>query len=350
MKKQVALSLIFALNFGHSNTVKAMDFGLPNTLQDPAILKAIAALAVAAGSYYYYRYAPINFDPTLENINATTMTPKNDGSLDLEKGISIPEDQETVFIFSHGYAGPIGSAPVKGAGKGVALASWFTKGNIINGPCVTFDYPENWPRCFTFGQGLEIDCLKKIYDEVASRGSVNNIIIVASSRGALVALNMLTNHPDNQFEKLKAVILEGPAISLKGASRQISDNFLTYLPGHRTILYNFFKMMFPNYNPAEDNLMDRVGNLPANLPMLIGYLDGDKVIPGDEVESFVKILEKKGKAVESICVPNYSGRNHAKLNRDLAFQQAANVFLQKHGLPHSQTVVGAQSLAEVVVS
>ena len=325
--------------------------------------------ATAASLYGLYRrsHKPEHFKPTVHNLNTITFIPNknncvsntkrtieieqlvkqmyedtmpeqtqltiNKKQLMVHKGIPVDQQEQTVFIFSRGYArttqpGTNDNVIQKG---GCARELYLKmKDNIINhNPCITFDYPDQ-RRCFSFAQDLDLQCLTTVYNATLTAYPDTDIVLVGDCRGAKAALSFATTQPEN----LKALVLISPFTSARELTEQIARNHLSWLPYSSEILHKFFKMYFPNYDETKDNLTSIIGNIKTDLPIFIAHRKGDALVADATIQHLEHLLKETGHKHVHVLMINDKSAAHSRLAPVLQCQQGVNAFLKKYGLPH----------------
>lgn len=238
-----------------------------------------------------------------------------------------------IFLVSPGF---MGKRPQKYSQEaepetGLDQAAHFIEHSIIHGPCITFNYNDD-RRVFNFGQTTDIACLKTAYNTVKN----SDIVLVGTCRGATTALNLLSQLEEKDFEHIKAVILESPALCLEHLAAQVAHTYVGWLPKSPTIIHSFFKFWFPSYNPAYPLFLPKLSALPKNLPILIGHLENDKVIAYSDIVELVQQLQNSGHTHIYLSIIQDTSTTHARLSRIPRFQQVCNAFLKEHGIMHDQ--------------
>jgi len=253
----------------------------------------------------------------------------------VEKGLKTTANDNTVFIFSRGYAN--GTRP--GANDNFiqrgacATAAYRQSRDYIlsdGAPCVLFDYPDR-RRVFAFGQRSETDCLRTVYRAVRERNPEANIVLVGNCRGAKTVLDMCADRPEN----VKAVLLMSPFMSAKDMTHSIARNHLKKMPKSQDVLYGFFKFWFPNYKEEQEPLIyARLQNIDPNLPVLIGHRKDDALISDHQMEALAEHIRGGGNKQIQLFMVEDTRFSHDRLNEVPAFQWAANAFLKRNGMPH----------------
>jgi len=238
---------------------------------------------------------------------------------------------EPVWLISPGF---MGHRPQKYSQEvepesGIDQAAHFISGSIVHGPCVTFNYNDD-RRVFNFGQTADLACLKTAYNLVKNQ----DIVLIGTCRGATTTLNLLSQLDKKDFTHIKAIILESPGISLQNLTKQVAHSYIGWMPKSPTILHSFFRFWFPNYDPAYPSFLEKLSNIPQETPILIGHLEGDKVISHTDIMAITQRLRKTGHTNVYVTTVQDNTITHARLSRIPAFQQVVNAFLKHYGIAH----------------
>jgi len=253
-------------------------------------------------------------------------------SISIQKGLQLaPEDTEVV-LYSRGYANA--TRPGKNDNfiqrGGCAMAAYRqSRDHILNSaaPCVVFDYPDR-RRVFSFGQKSETDCLRTIYRAIRECSPHANVTLVGNCRGAKTALDMCADRP----ERVKAVLLMSPFMSAKDMTHSIANHHLKKLPRSPDVLYNFFKLWFPNYKEEEDKIIfARLQAIDPQLPILIGHRKNDALIPDYQMEDLINHIKAGGNQQVQLFSFEDTTFSHDRAHEVPAFQWAANAFLKRCG-------------------
>ncbi len=215
--------------------------------------------------------------------------------------------------------------------SGLDQAAHFIEGSIIHGPCVTFNYNDE-RRVFNFGQTADLACLRSAYDQVKNKDNV----LIGTCRGATTLLNLLSRLDQKDFAHIKAVILESPSLNLKNLATQVAHSYIGWLPKSPTILHSFFRVWFPNYDPNYPSFLPKLGNIPEDIPVLIGHLEGDKVISYNDITAIVHQLRTTGHKNVYLTIMQDKTITHARLSRIPAFQQVTNAFLRHYDIAYDE--------------
>lgn len=274
-----------------------------------------------------------------------TSTPTTDAntyshpSLLVEQGITIESHDPIVFIFSRGYArtntpGTNDNVLQKG---GCAMAAYQPiQDHIINNaPCITFDYPDR-RRCFNFGQQKDITCLRFIYEQTLKQHPSAQIILIGDCRGARAILNFAIEQPRN----VKALVLLSPFFSAQQLTQEVARNYLSWLPGSRGILQNFFKLWFPSYSEKEDKaLTKRLASFNYNIPIFIAHRNHDTLVSTAQVTSFIDHLKITNHTQTHLFITDDTSARHSRLTPVREIQQEVNRFFSTYDLPHNQALL-----------
>ena len=283
-----------------------------------ANFKAVGTIAIGAvGFYALYSWfsKPGTFKPTIENINTVTIRKTNrpseltiniddlvstihkngttfehvnvhhkDQCYDVHAGIAIDETDDTVCVFSRGYAKVESPNDLVnpdfydltqyGGGARGALIQCID--NIApDAPVIGFDYRDD-RRHFSMGAHRELECLNLVMKKVEEKNPNACIILIADCRGAGVGLR----HAALQKTKnLRALVLMSPFVSGRELSDQIADNYLSYLPLRKQLLNTFFNIYYPCYHPKDhDKVHAQLKNIPSELPIFIAHRKKDTLI------------------------------------------------------------------------
>jgi len=263
----------------------------------------------------------------------------------VEKGLHTNADDNTIVIFSRGYAN--GNRPGKNdnfiqRGACATAAYRQSRDYILNdtAPTVLFDYPDR-RRAFSFGQKSDTDCLRTVYRAVRERNPNANIVLVGNCRGAKTVLDLCADRP----EQVKAVLLMSPFMSAKDMTHSIARHHLKKLPRSPDVLYGFFKFWFPNYDEQQDNvILSRLLNIDPDLPILIGHRKGDALIPDHQMEALVSHIRSGGHRQIQLFTVDDTTFSHDRLNEVPAFQWAANAFMKRQGMPHYERLAARGDL------
>lgn len=337
-------------------------------------LVAMGAAALLAYKGHKFMRTTQTFIPTANNMNILLLTPQNDEEMagkgkrvaavikDIEKNdvkdgdllcinrklhpdtwvisknISA-NDHDDLFIYSRGNSDRtfpvldnlIGSNGTPRNGGGLLEAYKYIKEKIINGACVTFDYPDK-RGTLSFGQENEKAYLRTVYNEVVKNNPDKKINYVAFCRGGSVGLDFATENPKN----LSTLTLESPLISFNVATHFIGTSYLFSIPGAGSLVYNLFRYIFPAYKPEQDNLLERIDKIPKDLPILIGHLKSDAVVSDDVIHRVLQKL-KDHEHVYLIVVNDTTKKLfHGHLNSTKPFVQTSNAFLAAYQQTHDK--------------
>ena len=342
----------------------------------PTGQKVIAASAMALIAYKAHQIMRTvqPFSPSLNNLNILLLAPKTDAQTtktpvrvskmikDIEKNnvqegdllcinrkqnpdtwvvsknIAV-ENQDNIFMYSRGNSDRttptldniIGSNGTPRIGGGLLEAYKYIKEKIINGTCVTFDYPDT-RGTLSFGQENEKECLKLVYDEVLKNNPEKRINYVAFCRGGSLGFDLASDNPKN----LGTLTLESPLISFNAATHFIGTSYLFSVPGAGSLVYNVFRYIFPAYKPERDNLLERIDKIPKDLPILIGHLRNDAVVSDQIIHQVLQKL-KEHKHVYLLVVNDKTKKLfHGQLNSTKPFSQTANAFYATYQSTHDQ--------------
>ena len=256
----------------------------------------------------------------------------NDEQYLAQPGVQITPEDNTVFIFSRGYAKRKKPTPKdffiqRGA---CALAGYLQYQNhiVTDCPLISFDYDDS-RKNFSFGQDNDIGALKTVYNAILQKNPNANIIIIGDCCGSKIALEFATQKPKN----LKALILLSPFVSAQSIIDHMAKNF--HIP--TSILHAFMRRGLPNYKPEKDTLFDRLNQIDTNVAIFLGQRKSDVVIPNEEVRKLARILREDGNHnVHGLIVADSSER-HSKIYLNKKIQQRVNAFLKQYGFPYNET-------------
>lgn len=256
-------------------------------------------------------------------------------------GLEAIKPDESVFVYSRGYAGAKrpaepakkekqrGLCSIPKRGGGIVVGSQWLKGGIINGTCVMFDYPDTRDY-FDFGLTNDQQCLECIYDAVNTR--TDNIIFFGNCRGSKALLTYLSR---SRPEHVKAVILDAPFLDLDQFVKEISKNYGAHLPFSKKITKKVITNWHPTYLKRKDLAMDELKNIPVHIPLFIGHLLGDSLVSDQMIKDMVKTLRDSGHTVYLLVIDDKT-KSHSRLYQTKPYQQAVNAFLKQYGLPHDE--------------
>ncbi len=333
----------------------------------------ITGISVAS-LYGAYRWlsTPQEFTPTINNLNTITIKPithhhglpkhcietivkkintrtlpeKTSLAIDrhrtavVHKGIALDKHDQTVFIFSRGYAQTnkpgTNDDYIQHGGCAKHAFIQFHDNIINNCPCITFDYPDQ-RRCFNFGQKTDLACLDLVYKKTIELYPEVQIILIGDCRGGKTALSYATQRPKN----LQAIILMSPFVSAHELTKQLAHNYLAWMPRSSDLLQIFFSCYFPNYDTKKENLFEEVSIIDPTLPIFIGHRRGDKLVADATINRLVDSLKKSGNANVHLLVVQDDCATHSRLTPIVDFQQGVNMFLQSYDLPYNQKLVSS---------
>jgi len=325
-----------------------------------------------ASLYGVYRWlsTPEQFTPTIENLNTLTIRPINNHNglptytietivkkinkntlpektylaIDhtraavVRKGIVLDQHDQTVFIFSRGYAQTnkpgTNDDYIQHGGCAKHVHTQFHDNIINNCPCITFDYPDQ-RRCFNFGQETDLACLNLVYQKTIESYPDVKIILVGDCRGGKAALSYATQKPKN----LQAIVLMSPFVSAHELTEQLARNYLSWVPRSSGLLQTFFSCYFPNYDTSKENLFEVLDTIDPTLPIFIGHRKNDKLVADATINRLVDTLKNTGNPHVHLFVVQDDCATHSRLTPIGDFQQGVNMFLQSYALPYNQELV-----------
>jgi len=261
-------------------------------------------------------------------------------SINLEKGIAAKPEDETLFLFSRGFAtrgGLIRETPladryqdIVNKGGGLMAGHMAIKDNLVNNaPCYSFDYPDT-PRYLNLGQTKDVAYLKTMWEEVLRKNPHANIIGIGDCRGSKALLEFATEKPKN----LKALVLMAPFISLQELTRHIEHNYVPF-PYSDKILHSLMQYALPSVNFEDDNLTDHLPLIKLNIPIFIAHRMGDSVISYRDIQLLVNSLQKSGNKDVYLLEVTDTSAAHSRLSHIPELQQALNAFYAQYNLPHN---------------
>lgn len=243
-----------------------------------------------------------------------------------------------IFIYARGNSdrtidfidNAIGSTGTPRSGGGMLECYNYIKQNIINGPAVSFDFPDS-QGTISFGQENEKKCLDVAFGKMLGENPNVPINFVGFCRGGRVGLELASENPHN----LETMILESPFITLEDAARHMGKSYMWFMPGSGSLMYNVMRYIFPSYNPELDNLLEKLPQICPDLPILIGHLSGDKTISREILyEALGKMRHCKNLYLFVVEDTTHT-LFHGKLNTTGAFQKVCNAFLARYGKTHN---------------
>lgn len=255
-------------------------------------------------------------------------------TVDAYRGIDL-NDENIVFVMSCGFK----LKNILPDGVGTLTAYRYIRDNIINGPCIVFDYPDKL-KTSDWGQAADTKCLEVVCSAILEKNPQAKLILIGECRGAKTILKYAAHHPEN----IHGIILETPLISVKKTVTHFCSKHLNWLPGSKKLGYLLFRFFCPKYKENGDQQVD-LNTIPSDLPIFIGHLKQDTFNPTEPVENIIKELKTTGhKNVYYLL--NDTKISHARFTTDKQFQQAVNAFLHKYDLPCNENL--AQQGAELL--
>ncbi len=350
---------------------------------NPYWLGGIGVVAFAAYKGHKTIRTPQQFTPSLDNLNVLLLSPmqevnipnaktirdvvrdieqkkikdgdilrvnKNSGPTfwRISKNLTASDEYgDGLFIYSRGNSdrtiemidNAIGSIGTPRNGGGILEAYKYIKDNIINGPCITFDFPDT-RGTLSFGQHNEEECFRMVYDEVIRNNPNKKIICIGKCRGALIDAS-------KSFKNLSLLIAESPLLSFKKATQRMEKSYTPWLPYSGSFMYHFFSYLLPAYNPEADTLLEKIQHIPIHIPILIGHLKNDEVISDQAIEQALQKLENREHLYLTVVNDTTKKIWHGKLDETKPFQQVCNAFLAAHNYIHDASLAQeGQSLLE----
>lgn len=329
------------------------------------IYAAIAPFApfIAANTISTYRSLMDfgkNFQPDFDKLNLFTISPtdetpsdritplevcqtiKNGNRLNLEGkyveinnkpyrlSCHIPTNSQSILIHNPGYDGYAGSAPIKFAWAGKEATN-LLKNNLIpsNTTVVCFEGPVNYPSTFSFGGEFDQKCLNFVYQETKKNNPEGSIIISGDCKGATGVLNYLTNseyNKNNDFDPIKAIILESPSSSIAPFAENVAENHVP--AGLRWTIPVIFKAAFYNCKWDKPTILDQADRMPDHIKVHIGYLKGDKAANPRDAAAIANALKNANKTVETFEHTDTS-LGHGHLGESTGYQESVRKFLDE---------------------
>ncbi len=320
------------------------------------------------------------FEPTIKNLNTITLIPTHlvgenatlsvaklahyidtkafDEQLYLElrtqdeiskmwhvkPGITL-EHNDTVFVYSRGYAGAEhpekpnedgkrkqrGMCAIPKRGGSVVVGAQWLKNCIINGKCIMFDYPDT-RSYFDFGLHNDRNCLDTIYNKLTK--DTSNIVFFGNCRGSKALLNFLAH---SQPEHVRAVILDAPFLDLVQFTQEIGKNYGKRIPFSKDIAYKVINYWHPNYRLEDDLHINDLKLIPKHIPIFIGHLYHDALVSDKLIKDITKVLRDSGHIVYLLVIDD-ANKSHSRLYQTPPFVKAVNAFLKRHNLPHEASL------------
>lgn len=247
-----------------------------------------------------------------------------------------PPDNDLYWLVSPGFMGhrPQNCSQEPEPQSGIEQAAAFIRGNIIHGPCITFNYNDD-RRTFNFAQDDDLLLLHNAYKKIPA---TSDVILVGTCRGATALLNFLPKLPEKEYQRIKAVILESPALSLKSLAQKVGQTYVNWLPKSPQLIHTFFRFWFPNYDPTYPDCMNSLACIPKDLPIFIGHLKDDKVIEESDIIALKNRFIETGHINTHFAIIEDTTHTitHARMSKIPAFQYEVNKFLQQYHLPHDE--------------
>lgn len=383
MKKIIVASILIssALNASISQTIN--DFALQYGKQ--------VACCVGAGLAIKWLRTPEDFKPTLNTIHAITVNPiaksntqttihdymKALGNKQSEEsqdviisktkncivhvcsGIDLSKTaaEQPVFVFSPLFMPKIIKHPAlfsffpPGApGRALYAAGYYLANKTIPSNCVTFEYRDT-RGSLNVAQELDQQCLSMTIKEVNRQD--HGVVLFGICRGSTNILTFLTEQPKEYLKKnVKAAIMEAAPFTLKDICEQNARTLpvMKWLPQRAcsAALYALFRFVLPNHHYQESQILQKVHNIPEDLPLLIIHVKNDYCVYDENIKALLqKLLETKHRNVHLLLFDNKELK-HETICTAPVYPQATNAFLQKHGLPHDRAL--AREGQEVVPS
>lgn len=259
-----------------------------------------------------------------------TLLSINDTYFMVYRGLELLPSDRKVFIFSRGYAKTTEPGTNEDfIQRGAAAKSAYIQlqDNIIppDYPLISFDYDDG-RYGFAFGQQREIRTLQTVYDAVLHSNPDIEVVLIGDCRGAKVALEIAANRPAN----LRALILMAPFVSGRHITDRIAAQHLSYLPAHKDILHNFFKLYFKTYKESLDTLHQRLSHIDPRLPIFIGHRIYDELISTDSIHQLIEHLRQTGNKTIHLATTEDRSEPHSKMTEMAEIQHGIAQFIQKY--------------------
>jgi len=249
------------------------------------------------------------------------------------------EKSSAIIIYCPGYSGPLGNARYKYKGGGAYSVSKAISSGIINTTTMTFDFPTDSLNTFNFGQTDDQGCVKLVYNYVVKKHPNRPIILFGDCRGATTILNFIASCRNwKHIENVKAVVLFYPSLSLQHLSKQVSENYLSWMPYSNRFLHAFFLAIFPRYKANTRTILDIKNCVPPQLPILICCLKNDAIVSYKEVEILARHLKKSNNPFVHLFTIQSPLLKHGKLTESYESAQMVNLFLKQYGLPYDYSL------------
>ena len=193
-----------------------------------------------------------------------------------------------------------------------------------NAVAVTFDYQD---RYINFGQKRDISCLSFVYDKIKKANPTAHIIIVSECLGAKTALELAIK---KQIENC-TIVMESPFFTASDLFNSMVENYMG-LPTFYPILDCFFRW-FHHYDPRQDDLPDRLNQLPKHIKIFACHRNHDPLISDAHVqENMNLIIQHLGKDRVAFYRFTDTEKRHSSSFRWAGSQKAVNQFYQIHPL------------------
>lgn len=273
------------------------------------------------------------------NIRINKPNPLDQGIRCIIKGIPADTVFGDILLYSKGVSdqtcGPLeracGATGTPRDGGGLLEAYLYEKRNIISPAAriVTFDYPDT-QGFMDIGGRKETECLRSVYHEIATKNPQVKINMLGLCRGGKTVLELATQNPKN----LATMVVESPLLSFARSADQMGKGHVPWMPFAGAQVYAFFRYLLPSYKPQEDNLLERIGNIPAHVPILIGHLKGDTDIPEAPLRAMLQTLKDRDNVYLCVIADRTKKVTHGTLSKAKPFQYACNLFWAKYGQTH----------------
>jgi len=288
------------------------------------ILKTLSLLSMI---FMGHQVFGVKFDPTA----IVTSISSKEGVVDLEARCNdLSKNVEPVtFIFAPGLKQTKSDVerylPLQGGGK---LDEW----HIIPCPYVVVNFDDILPEAF--GQQEDFDALHDAIVSIKTKHVLmvretmdkkkldGQIVIVANSRGAVTALNLLGRYPKKNFY-IKALVLESPVDTIEAMKE-----FKSILsPGYWSNV--FFS------TDVVTNPINLVEHIDKELPILLVHSRDNQVISIDSARALYKALRTSGHEHVYLFELDFAqdGDYQTSLNSEV-YQAVVHAFYKRYNIPH----------------
>lgn len=256
--------------------------------------------------------------------------------------------QKPIVIYSGPRDGTVARLVNGRNGHSVRCTNAWLRNSMVHGPVVTFDYFFE-AEDFEFGQGINIDCLKKIYAETIAKNPQAPIVITGCCIGSKIALEFAAT---NSCDQVKALILESPFIDIHKVVKNWDGHYLSWIPLiDASDIKKIFEWFFPHCKAAFKKPHAKLENVP-NRPIFIAHLYNDSFCTNTDMVQLAQSLQSKGNTNVYLLVIKDTNLTHGRLNNKKEFAQATNAFLASHNMPHDKALAaqGKSLLAQARIN